>query len=293
LQPEEIAFPNKESLYRKTGKVRIVQLRWWKVAAAAIVLFAISITVFLVVNNIRSAGINGVSKNTNKSENTTVQNPVATNMQTDKEKISQTADAAKNLVKKNQHVDNSNISKSLKNNLATEKKLPDNSPNKKEQQEIANNSTDKPSNNLPQPLNNPYLNNNEKAKTDIAVNNLTTESNTSLTNKKLVTNDALKSYLSKEIASGNKTDNPDAKFASSNENDNVSLEEGQNKKSRGLFRKAVRFVEKTTKINLNRGTGSKAELIILKKRHEKNYNVKCIDMRWNYNDSPAGHDRKA
>ena len=45
LQPEEnIVFPNKESLYRKEEKVRVVSIRWWRIAAAAVLFFAISVT---------------------------------------------------------------------------------------------------------------------------------------------------------------------------------------------------------------------------------------------------------
>src|SRR5882672_8887523 len=34
LQPEDIHFPGKESLYRREEKVRVIAIRWWKVAIA-------------------------------------------------------------------------------------------------------------------------------------------------------------------------------------------------------------------------------------------------------------------
>lgn len=51
LQPEEnIVFTNKESLYRREEKVRVIAIKWWRIAAAAALLFAVSITAFLFIN---------------------------------------------------------------------------------------------------------------------------------------------------------------------------------------------------------------------------------------------------
>ncbi|MBP6417333.1 MAG: hypothetical protein KA330_12820, partial [Chitinophagaceae bacterium] len=50
LQPETIIFADKASLYRKEEKVRPVAVRWWRLAAAAILLLGVGITVALFVN---------------------------------------------------------------------------------------------------------------------------------------------------------------------------------------------------------------------------------------------------
>jgi hypothetical protein len=53
LQPETaIVFPNKESLYRKEEKSRrVVMMRWTRIAVAAILLLAVSLSVYFISNN--------------------------------------------------------------------------------------------------------------------------------------------------------------------------------------------------------------------------------------------------
>ncbi|MET0393764.1 MAG: hypothetical protein ABW019_11520 [Chitinophagaceae bacterium] len=57
LQPETITFPFKESLYRHEEKAtaRVVTIRWWRMAAAAAVLAAVSIGGFYAFKNEGSA----------------------------------------------------------------------------------------------------------------------------------------------------------------------------------------------------------------------------------------------
>jgi hypothetical protein len=51
LQPEAIVFPYKESLYRKEENTRVISMRWWRVAAAAVLLIGVSTTAFFLVKN--------------------------------------------------------------------------------------------------------------------------------------------------------------------------------------------------------------------------------------------------
>ncbi len=55
LQPETIVFSNKESLYRKEEKVRYMSVRWQRVAA--ILILALGLTTFLVLNNKKSDNV--------------------------------------------------------------------------------------------------------------------------------------------------------------------------------------------------------------------------------------------
>jgi hypothetical protein len=53
LQPEEITFPDKTSLYRTTEvpeRILGIPPRWWKVAAAAIFLLGVGLTIGVIVN---------------------------------------------------------------------------------------------------------------------------------------------------------------------------------------------------------------------------------------------------
>jgi outer membrane biosynthesis protein TonB len=51
LQPEEIAFPNKEILYKRERTVRVISMQWWKVAVAAVLILSAGVTVYSVLIN--------------------------------------------------------------------------------------------------------------------------------------------------------------------------------------------------------------------------------------------------
>lgn len=79
LQPEtQIAFPFKESLYRKEEKARVISFRWWRIAAAAAVLFAVGTIGFYAINNNKTSteGNGGVVIATPKSGSDPVTAPV-------------------------------------------------------------------------------------------------------------------------------------------------------------------------------------------------------------------------
>jgi hypothetical protein len=50
LQPEEIVFPNTESLYRKEKAVSVISMQWWKVAVAAVLIISAGITLYPIFN---------------------------------------------------------------------------------------------------------------------------------------------------------------------------------------------------------------------------------------------------
>lgn len=230
LQPEEIIFAAKGSLYRREEKVRSMPVRWWRVAAAAVLLLGIAITTAVVVNK-RSSGKGDIVNADATKKKINTENPVITpvkkeNLPDNKivvaDNVKQTFTPAVKQDNKNTLVKN--------NNLVIKDKSPANipSPVKKEEPLVVDNNN-KPSNNLPQPLNNSNINKNNP------------------------TNDAFT-----KVIPSNEKNNPEASLTTSpvtnvipasynDNNDAGQLEEGgKNKKNRGFFRKLARTFEKRT-----------------------------------------------
>jgi hypothetical protein len=240
LQSEEnIFFPDKELLYRTTEKVRVIQIRWWKVAAAAILILGVGISTIFILNN-RKPSVSGPTaaqeiKSTNK---TTGQTPIQK-----KSDVQNNSTIADNEIKN--QVTNETIKQQSKktvvpkagdNILAAQKNIPSKltEPIQKEVPLIADNTT---SNNLPSSINNPNTTINESSSVpNVAINDIPNKLLTNQTETSAVTNAPDKPYIN--TGASEKTD---AAFA--------SLNEGDNKKTRGFFRKVTRLFEKNTKIN--------------------------------------------
>ncbi|HMK27856.1 MAG TPA: hypothetical protein VK483_17615 [Chitinophagaceae bacterium] len=229
LQPEQIVFAGKGSLYRKEEKVRPLPVRWWRIAAAAVLLLGIGITTAVVVNKKSSGGGDIVKGNSEKTK-TNSENPVITPVKKENAPVNEivVADNVRQAPAPSVKPDNKNtVVKN--NNIVVKDKLPANipSPVKKEEQAVANSDNNKPTNNLPQPLNNPSINKNN-ATNDVAVNSTPSKE---ITNPK----ESLTSVTNVTTASYN------------NNNDADQLEEGgKNKKNRGFLRKLTRTFEKRT-----------------------------------------------
>lgn len=247
LQPEEIVFANKDSLYRTEEKVRKIPVRWLRFAAAAIFILAVVITAVLVFNKKPSGEEPGIAKTPATDQKTHVQPNVAKqNEEPDNNNIVPEEPVTNN---KNAIADNNNIKQSFtsgekqnaKNAVVknTDTKKPTVNekvqanlpvPIKKQDEVIAQkDNNNKPSNNLPQPLYNPNFKTNVSdpviAKTDIP-NEIVNPSNESGKND-AVTNIIPVSYHNSE-----------------------PLEDGgKNKKNRGFLRKLTRTFEKRTNIN--------------------------------------------
>jgi len=245
LQAEEdIVFPNKEILYRKEEKVRVVAIRWWKIAVAAALFIAISTTAFIVLNKknitkealatrnlhvIKSTPEN--SGDQQKGATTTQVNPKATensNYGTEKEAVI---------------INNTVAIKDKKNIPPKEKNIPPFYLTIKDKMPaiVNTNKEKKKTNDLPQPTYNPNVNgvveqNNPMANIDPPVKG-------SLTNPKetngisSVTPNSSQPLYNVIAAASKESDDP------------IDAEQpGRKNKFRGFFRKITRTFEKNTNI---------------------------------------------
>jgi hypothetical protein len=239
LQPEQIVFANKQTLYRREEKVRVVPFRWWR--AAAVLILALGLTAVLVLNNKPTLGKDGVAKNQpvlkeDKGNNKSLvkinsENSVIAPVNKENAPVNEIA-VADNVKEPIAPIVKQNVKNNIAKNSNTviKDKTPANisTPVKKEEQVLVVDYNNKPSNNLPLPVNNPNINKSNVSNDAVAITNVTKEpttikeSNTSAP----VTNIIPASY---------------------NMNDAAQLEEGgKNKKNRGFLRKLTRTFEKRT-----------------------------------------------
>ncbi|MGB3005428.1 MAG: hypothetical protein WBC06_02890 [Chitinophagaceae bacterium] len=239
LPAENIEFTFKESLYRKTEKARVIPVRWWR-AAAAIIIIALGLSTFIILNNKRSADKDDIVNITNPDKITPQQLPGQENTGNPVVSIDQQKNPANNTNKKDKVEELMPVYNQPNNIIAVKENKPVNNkmpvyspaPDKKEQPAIAEN---KPSNNLPLPVNNPNIN--SVPKDALAVNN-------SLVDKTPVNN----VLTNPEVTTANPQPS-DIIAASFNNNESGS----KKSKLRGLFRKVTRTFEKRTNIDVTDG----------------------------------------
>lgn len=239
LQPETIVFANKESLYRKEEKIRSLPVRWWR-AAAAILILALGLTAVLVMNN-KSIDDVPVAKNPGTPKVSPVENkvdqPVQEAMADNNNSIApanQQASAGKDDKQSAAPAYAQQNNEREKENKQAQKVIsPANTPLpvQKEEVLIANNNN-KLTNNLPTPENNPYVNGENPVVAKVNTPNEKTE----IKNIPAVTNQPAPPS---NIIQATYTNN----------GEELVQNDGKKNKLRGLFRKAARTFEKRTDID--------------------------------------------
>ena len=245
LVPEEVVFADKDSLYRKEEKV--VYLRWWKIAAAAVILLGIGFTTYNLINKKPSvSGEEGFANNAEQQIQKSSPEVPASQIPLDNKKL-----ASDNSIEKETPAHAIEESKApvyqaavQLNTIQKPEKKNEIIPvidNNKQQALIANNAEQK-NNNLPSPELNPNVQPQRDSK-DYAIasinNPVSKETiNTINPGNEIVTKP--NTPPSTIITASNKTSVGDLPVAES---------DGKKNKLRGFFRKLTRTFEKRTDID--------------------------------------------
>ena len=242
LQPEEIVFPYKESLYRRTEKARVISIRWVRIAAAAVLLLAFGTTAVILLNNKKddnttNSSIAKMDPGKPKADNNETKqgnNEVPSN------------DKAASVTARQQKEESNEVKETRTSNPVifsksnNEKKDRD-EPAKIVESSLANNDTKKDNpDSDPQTGNNPTVNGNkvDPVSTIGAIDQL----NRSASLKGNLANSDVTTFIpptSINETGAVKQDDPDVQFASDNSG---------NRGLRGFFRKVTRTIEKRTNI---------------------------------------------
>lgn len=266
LEPDmTTVFADKQLLYRKEG-ARVVGFKWWRVAAAAVLLGIVTWAgVSMYKNNSIAPAVDGGLADNNKvkivspqKETTTVNTASAKNVEEEKDKQQNiiATDAIKNMAEQKTDINKDALTAGTNKNKTTEK----------ENIVIQAGNNKKPDNNLPK-TNFENINNNSSNET-IATNVTPENNNTSKVSGNdaaVVRNNINESITGSIVKNLNRTNTAPAIVAVSNKkiaddatgNSYLNVDNDKEKRTSlgGFLRKAKRVIERTT--NVNTGDGIK------------------------------------
>jgi hypothetical protein len=241
LEPKEIVFPGKESLYRTDVKVRVISMRWLRVAAVIAFLLATGFGIYSIFSNTnnpknnRTANNQNVTVPNNSLKSTTVEPGNQTANKTQNESKDQNTIPSTSPQQQQLAVDqqNQNQKTSVKKQVTpTEEKYIAKQP--QPEQMIAK----------VVPTEVTGINGSEATKDDVKTIESTDNPNNAVA-KITPTQQKITSGNNDVTKQGDQTLN--IKEAGTLTDD--VAESNGNKKLRGIFRRATRFIERTTKMN--------------------------------------------
>lgn len=237
LVPETIVFADKGSLYRTEEKVVGSPVKWWRLAAAAVLLLGAGITAAILVNRKSPAPAEIAKQGPVQPANQTASTLPERKQQESPE--NKTVPAGNDPVTATTVPANTGYPVTMEKNTKPAKQVTkDNPETKTRKEESVLASIQKTGNDLPQPEFNPNVIKTDASEKAIAANTGATDGNhlpDALTNPVVTTQTATPSNII--FASDNTTD---AGFDQA---------DGKKNKNRGLFRKIARTFEKRTNIN--------------------------------------------
>jgi hypothetical protein len=252
LQPEQtIIFRNKESLYRREEKVRVISLQWRRIAVAAVLLIALGTSVFIALNKKDNSGTELANVKKNNEQPVLKSTDENSSDQQKQESIkSENQLAPEN---SNNEIKNGDEQLAVKNeSVQPDKKSTTNEERNKQRTSlpvnqdapvIADVNTEKGTNNLPLPKNNPNVN------PELNKVNENVIARIDPIEKKNLTDFNENKQTPRVTPDGNKPLDNIVAAVSKEPVEQIETEQaGKKNKLRGFFRKVTRNFEKRTNI---------------------------------------------
>jgi len=223
---EKIIFIDKDSLYR-TEKVRVISMRWVRVAAAAVLILGGGFGVYSIINNNQTAKP--------PIETATVKPDVAPQKNNPQSKVNDQPVEPKHETAATDEKQNENLAGTQKQIKQPKKPvvIPQNNILQKQESVLASN-----------------LNEKTLGHESIVTNNTTTEFNPGNNTTAVNVENGKHIFNNSDVTKGeSKTPEGYTNVAKTTEPVTEVANNNENKRFRGFFRKATRFIERTTKLN--------------------------------------------